>query len=147
MKHNLTALFAALVLAAGPALADPASAPGHNKSAKVCHECGHVTGVNTVEVKGEGNAKGMIAGGLAGALLGRQIGHGNGRDLATVAGAAGGAYAGKKIQENMNTKTVWQVHVKYDDGKTATYTFNEKPAFLKGDRIRKHGGGIERDAG
>ncbi|MHA6205052.1 glycine zipper 2TM domain-containing protein [Dyella soli] len=47
---------------------------------------------------------GMAIGGVAGGLLGNQIGGGKGRTLATVAGAAGGAYAGKKVQENQQAK-------------------------------------------
>lgn len=146
MKSQLAGVLAALLFTVTGAHANPASAPGHNKQAKVCQDCGRVTGVTTAEVKGEGNAKGMLAGGVAGALIGNQVGSGTGRDVATIAGAIGGAYAGKKVQERMNTKTVWQVHVKYDNDKTAIYTFDSKPAFLKGDRVRKHGGSIERDA-
>ncbi|MFC4765751.1 glycine zipper 2TM domain-containing protein [Dyella koreensis] len=47
---------------------------------------------------------GMAIGGVAGGLLGNQIGSGKGRTLATVAGAVGGGYAGKKIQENQQAK-------------------------------------------
>jgi len=38
---------------------------------------------------------------VAGGLLGNQIGGGNGKKIATVAGAAAGGYAGNKIQGNM----------------------------------------------
>lgn len=37
---------------------------------------------------------GAIVGGVAGGVIGSNIGAGRGRDLATVAGVAGGAYAG-----------------------------------------------------
>lgn len=37
---------------------------------------------------------GAVVGGLAGGVVGSNIGAGRGRDLATVAGVAGGAYAG-----------------------------------------------------
>lgn len=43
---------------------------------------------------------GAVVGGLVGGLLGHQIGGGRGRTLATVAGAAGGAFAGHEIQRN-----------------------------------------------
>jgi uncharacterized protein YcfJ len=42
---------------------------------------------------------GMAIGAVAGGLLGNQVGSGKGRTLATVAGALGGGYAGKKIEE------------------------------------------------
>ena len=47
---------------------------------------------------------GMAIGGAAGGLLGNQIGGGKGKTIATVAGVAGGAYAGKKVQENQQAK-------------------------------------------
>lgn len=45
----------------------------------------------------ERSSIGMLLGGAAGALLGNQVGGGTGRTLATVAGAAGGAYAGDRM--------------------------------------------------
>src|SRR5271170_4464678 len=49
---------------------------------------------------------GTVIGGVAGGLLGSTIGGGAGRTLATVAGAAGGAYAGNQVQKNMQQKNV-----------------------------------------
>ncbi|MDD5030405.1 MAG: glycine zipper 2TM domain-containing protein [Rhodoferax sp.] len=106
------------------------------QTAPDCATCGKVTAVNLVEKAGESNAVGLIAGGVAGAVLGRQVGGGFGKDLATIAGAAGGAYAGKKVQENMNTKQVWQVSVKYPDGHSATFDFAGDPGLKAGDAVR-----------
>lgn len=47
---------------------------------------------------------GMAIGAVAGGLLGNQVGGGKGRTLATVAGAVGGGYAGKKVQEHQQAK-------------------------------------------
>lgn len=44
---------------------------------------------------------GTVIGAVAGGLLGKQIGGGNGKKIATVAGVAAGGYAGNKVQENM----------------------------------------------
>lgn len=44
-----------------------------------------------------GDKDGMVVGAVVGGLLGNQVGDGNGRKLATVAGAVGGAYAGREI--------------------------------------------------
>jgi uncharacterized protein YcfJ len=49
---------------------------------------------------------GTVMGALLGAVLGKQVGGGNGKKLATVAGAAAGGYAGKRIQEDMQSKNV-----------------------------------------
>ena len=45
----------------------------------------------------ERNALGMLLGAGAGALVGNQVGGGNGKTLATIAAAAGGAYAGDSM--------------------------------------------------
>lgn len=41
-----------------------------------------------------------LAGAVIGGVVGHQLGGGKGKDIATVAGAAGGAYAGKKYNDN-----------------------------------------------
>ena len=108
-----------------------------SKSAQAgCTDCGHVTAVKVHEKAGDSNAVGLIAGGVAGAVLGHQVGGGMGKDLATIAGAAGGAYAGKKIQENMNTSKVWTVSVKYINGHTANFDFAQDPGLAVGDAVK-----------
>lgn len=47
---------------------------------------------------------GTTLGGLAGGLLGNQVGGGSGKTIATIAGAAGGAYAGNRVQKDMQQK-------------------------------------------
>lgn len=111
---------------------------------KACPDCGRVTAINLVDKEGESNAVGMIAGGVAGAVLGRQVGGGFGKDLATLAGAAGGAYAGKKIQENMNTTQVWQVSVTYPNGSSARFEFAQDPGFKVGDPVKPSGNTVVR---
>ena len=118
------------------ALAASKPAPKSTQPA-VCNECGKVTGVKVVEKAGDSGPVGMIAGGVAGAVLGRQVGGGTGRDLATIAGAAGGAYAGKKIEEKMNTHKVWTVGVRYNNGTTAEFDYAQDPGFKVGDAVRK----------
>ncbi|MFT3806235.1 glycine zipper 2TM domain-containing protein [Arenimonas sp.] len=44
-----------------------------------------------------GNKDGALVGAVVGGLLGNQVGKGDGRKLATVAGAVGGGYAGREI--------------------------------------------------
>jgi outer membrane lipoprotein SlyB len=109
-----------------------------------CHECGKVTSVVVGEKAGEGSALGLIAGGVAGALIGNQVGSGHGRQLATVAGAAGGAYAGKKVEEKARSTKVWTVHVQYEDGRHASFNFDHDPQMLTGDRVDHINGTIVR---
>lgn len=52
-----------------------------------------------------------LAGAVVGGVVGHQFGGGKGNDLATVAGAGAGAYAGKKYNDNKVDKA-------NDDGET-----------------------------
>lgn len=49
---------------------------------------------------------GTVIGGVAGGLLGSAVGGGTGRTVATIAGAAGGAYVGNQVQKNAQQKNV-----------------------------------------
>jgi uncharacterized protein YcfJ len=57
-------------------------------------------------VKDEHRATGTLIGGVAGGLLGSTIGGGKGQTVATVAGAAAGAYGGNQLQKNMQAKDI-----------------------------------------
>lgn len=117
-------------------LSPPArAAAGAPSVAASCPGCGKVTAVRLVEKQGEGSATGMVAGGLAGALLGNQIGKGGTRDIATIAGAAGGAYAGRKIEGNMKTVKRWDVSVRFDNGDERNYSFDKDPGFTVGSPV------------
>ncbi len=54
----------------------------------------------------ENQITGTVVGAVLGAVLGKQVGGGNGKKLATVAGAAAGGYAGRRIQQDMQGKNV-----------------------------------------
>ena len=114
------------------------------KAVPACPTCGKVVSVTSREKSGEGGALGMIAGGVAGALLGNQVGQGTGKDLATIAGAAGGAYAGKKIEEKAKSHTVWTVGVQFEGGSQANYEFAKDPGFQAGDAVKKSGDTVVR---
>jgi outer membrane lipoprotein SlyB len=109
-----------------------------------CTGCGKVLTVNVIEKAGEGSALGMITGGVAGALLGHQVGGGTGKDIATVAGAAGGAYAGNKVEQRLKTSKVWTVAVQYDNGAQANFDFAQDPGLVPGNRVKNSGNSIVR---
>jgi uncharacterized protein YcfJ len=111
----------------------------------VCADCARVLAVNVTEKEGEGGAAGMIAGGIAGAVLGHQVGGGVGKDLATIAGAAGGAYAGKKIEGKIKTQKIWNVSVQYENGSKGAFEFAQEPGFKVGDPVRKSGNTLVRN--
>jgi outer membrane lipoprotein SlyB len=114
------------------------------QAAPVCANCGTVESVNVVQQKGEGGAVGMVGGGVAGALVGSQIGHGNGKVLAEVAGAAGGAYLGNEIQKKVTTTTHYDVVVRLENGGAQTISYPTQPAFTVGNRVRVENGGLVR---
>ncbi len=86
---------------------------------------------------------GTIAGAVIGGVIGHQIGGGSGRDLATVAGAAGGGYAGNRIQKNLQdrntvTSTEQKCATVYDSsekiiGYQVRYRLNGKEASVRMD--------------
>lgn len=107
-----------------------------NAAFAACDNCGVVTDMKTVTVKGEGTGLGAVAGGVLGGVLGHQVGGGRGKDVATVAGAAGGAYAGHQVEKNAKSKTQYQVIVKLETGETRTFTYNAATAYKVGDKIK-----------
>ena len=69
-------------------------------------ECQDVQVQKQAPVKDSNRIAGTAIGGVAGGLLGSTIGGGTGRTVATLAGAAGGAYVGNQVQKNMQQKDV-----------------------------------------
>lgn len=69
-------------------------------------ECHDVQVQKQAPVKDQNRITGTVIGGVAGGVLGHTIGGGKGKTVATVAGAAGGAYAGNQVQKNMQQKDV-----------------------------------------
>lgn len=132
------AVTAASVKTTATPTAAAAAAPAAAAAAP-CTSCGKVTAVKLVEKQGEASAGGMIAGGAVGALLGNQIGKGTTRDIATLAGAAGGAYAGKKIEENAKTVKRWDVYVRFDNGDERVFSFDKDPGLTAGTPIKAVG--------
>lgn len=114
----------------------------NRRAARSCANCGVIETINEIEVKGEGSYLGMIAGGLAGALLGHQVGGGTGKKVATVAGAAGGAYAGNVIEQKMKTTRHYEVIVRLENGGTQAITYEAAPGFRIGDKVRVENGAL-----
>ena len=104
----------------------------------VCASCGTVESVSTVQREAKPSGVGVVAGGVLGAIVGNQIGKGSGRAVATVAGAVGGGWAGNAIEKNMKKTTVYQVHVRMEDGSMKTIE-QASPAAV-GARVTVEGG-------
>jgi outer membrane lipoprotein SlyB len=130
----LMATFALLLAACGTPPAFQVSEP----SARV----GSVISITQDSVQNVHSVAGGIGGALIGGGLGSLIGGGSGQTVATVIGAAGGAYVGSQAAQRSRT-FVWRIGVRYDDGSTATVQQTAAPALRIGDRVRVTSTGIE----
>lgn len=110
--------------------------PARAQAPAICYECGRVESVNAVQTQAAPSGVGMIAGGVVGGLLGNQVGGGNGKKIATVAGAVGGGYAGHEIEKRTRTTTTYEVQVRMEDGRVRSFPYNNQPHWSAGDRVR-----------
>jgi len=99
--------------------------PGYDNAqqvaaAPVCATCGVVDSYSAVQVQGQANGVGAVAGGLGGALIGSQIAGRSNHTLGGVIGAIGGGLLGNTIEKHERTVTVYDVHVRMNDGSTRT---------------------------
>lgn len=125
-------------------------------------ECHDETVTQQAPVKDQHQVIGSVAGAVIGGVLGHQIGGGSGRDIATIAGAAGGGYAGNRVQKNLQDKDTYttteqKCSTVYDSsekrigyqvryrlgGREATVRMDHEP----GDRIAVRDGHLVLDAG
>jgi outer membrane lipoprotein SlyB len=104
--------------------------------APVCHSCGHIVSITPVQQTAKPSGLGIAGGAVLGGILGNQVGAGNGRTLATVAGAVGGGYAGNEVEKRMHTTTTYHVHVRMEDGTTRTFTEASQGEWQVGERVR-----------
>lgn len=97
-------------------------------AAQTCANCGVIESVRAVQQKGQGSGVGVVAGGVLGGLVGNQMGKGSGKTAMTVLGAIGGGLAGNEVEKQQKASTVYEVHVRMDDGSTRTVTQSTEPA-------------------
>lgn len=106
---------------------------------------GTVQAVDIVNKQNAGIGLGAVAGAVVGGVLGNQVGEGRGNTVATVAGAAGGAYAGHQIEKRTRKDDeVYRVTIRMDDGSLQAYTQEMLPDLRIGDRVRIANGVVSR---
>jgi outer membrane lipoprotein SlyB len=113
----------------------------------ICAECGVVETVREVAVEPKGSGGGAVAGGVVGGILGNQIGKGGTRDIATILGAVGGAFAGNHIEKSVKESKRYDVIVRFEDGSTRAFSSDTPPAWQSGDRVRLQNGGLAGGSG
>jgi uncharacterized protein YcfJ len=104
-------------------------------------ECRDVQVQKKAPVKDSNRIAGTVLGGVAGGVLGNQVGGGAGKTVATIIGAAGGAYAGNKVQDSMQkgdvvTTTKRDCKTVYDKvqklvGYDVTYRLKEREGVVR----------------
>lgn len=105
---------------------------------------GTITALRQVQIQAEspqGNMLGTVGGGVIGGLLGNQVGGGSGRQLATAAGAIGGAVAGSRTEDAVNRVRAWEMEVRRDSGDSVIVVQRADRNFQVGQRVRLIGSG------
>ncbi len=125
--------------AAAPTAASAAASAVTPRLADLCDGCAIVEAVTTEKQKGEGGIVGKVGGAVVGGVLGHQIGGGTGKTLATIGGAAAGAYAGNEVQKRTSAKTIWRTRVTQKDGSQRTFETSTDPGFKPGTVVRIDG--------
>ena len=99
---------------------------------------GTIIGANPVTVQGgnqPASVVGTVAGGLLGGLAGNEIGGGRGQDIATVAGAVGGAAIGNRVANSATTVQSTEYLVQLESGRTIS-VIQAQPSFGVGQRVQ-----------
>ena len=115
-----------------------ASAP-----AEQCANCGTVTAIDPVTVKGGASGAGAAIGAVVGGLLGNEVGGGSGKKLATAVGVVGGAAAGNEVEKQSNAQTYYDISVEMDSGGVRTISVANPAGLSIGDDVKVSGNNIE----
>jgi outer membrane lipoprotein SlyB len=138
--NRIESLLASVAVAA-TMLCMGTAAFGQTQAPPKCAECGRVQSIRFVQEEGKGTGLGAVAGGVLGGVIGHQIGSGRGNTVATIAGAAGGAYVGNEVEKNKRTTSYWLVTLKMDGGETRSFHYTNQPTVREGERVKLIDGG------
>jgi outer membrane lipoprotein SlyB len=118
---------------------DAPNFPSSYASPGQCFDCGVVEAIreNLAEAR-EPDGRGALVGGLIGAAIGNQFGSGDGRALATIAGAIAGGAIANHSEEQRRPRSVgsFQITVRMSDGSLRHVNQSRPPAWQLGDRVR-----------
>jgi outer membrane lipoprotein SlyB len=124
----------------------PNTAPMQVAALTPCDECGVIESVREVDAKGKGSGLGAVGGGVVGGLLGNQVGAGRGKDVMTVVGVVGGAFAGNEVEKRVKTTKRYEVTVRLNDGSSRVISEASVPAWRTGDKVKVVDGTIRSNA-
>ncbi|BDH46264.1 hypothetical protein TUM12370_23080 [Salmonella enterica subsp. enterica serovar Choleraesuis] len=132
-----------------PQYAQVVSALPINETVKTPKEsCRNVTVTHRRPVQDENRIAGSVLGAVAGGVIGHQFGGGRGKDVATIAGALGGGYAGNQVQGAMQDNDTYSTtqrrcHTVYEKsqkliGYDVTYQIEGRQGKIRMDRDPGH---------
>lgn len=111
-------------------------AAAEKRAYKGCPNCGVIESTRVIDAPGESGVVGLVGGAVVGGLLGHQVGGGRGKDIATAAGAVGGAVAGNEIEKRMNSSKRYETTVRFEDNTVQSYVVANPTQWQLGDRVR-----------
>lgn len=150
MKNFKTAAFvsmSSLMLMTACTTYEPRNNSVRNTSSDYRQESrmGNVTNIETFATSSRTSGGGAILGAIIGGALGNQVGKGDGRKAATVVGAVAGGVAGNEIEKrNKRDDEFYRVSVRFDNGASAQYDYNDINDLRVGDRVKIDNGQIYR---
>ncbi|MET3107005.1 uncharacterized protein YcfJ [Oxalobacteraceae bacterium GrIS 1.18] len=104
-----------------------------------CPTCGVVESARVIEQQAPTSGLGAATGAILGGVLGHQVGGGNGKTLATIAGAVGGGFAGNSVEKNTRTSTAYEVIVVMENGSRQRFILKEQ-RWRPGDAVQINNG-------
>lgn len=131
ITSGLTAV-ALLAGCANPDYRSETSPPYSSNSSRY----GVIDSIETTRAGNDGIGAGAVIGGVVGGVLGNQVGSGSGNTAATVAGAVGGAVVGHEIEKRNQTRDVYRIRVRLDNGSYRTVTQDSINDLQVGNRVR-----------
>ncbi|WP_242360045.1 hypothetical protein [Anaeromyxobacter sp. SG17] len=125
-------------------------------SAQQWERVGYVASIRETVERQQGNpGAGAVAGAIIGGILGSAVGghtyydrwgyaHHHGSGAGAVAGAVGGAVVGAAASQGGAERRTYEVFVRFDDGGTDTFVYDQPYDFRVGDEVRQTARGLER---
>lgn len=148
IQQSSAAIVTVLALSLGACATQPNySASNTSSGAQAARSSGLGT-VQSIELVKQdtrnGIGLGTVAGAVIGGVVGNQIGEGQGRTAATVIGAAGGAYAGNRIEDSRRQAAdAYRITLRMDNGEYQSFVQADDAGLRIGDRAWVNNGVVQ----
>jgi outer membrane lipoprotein SlyB len=106
---------------------------------------GRIEAIEVSKIPGSDDiGMGSVIGGVIGGILSNQIGGGNGKILATVAGMGGGAIVGNRVEQFNRLHETYRIRVQLDNGDLQTVSQDNDADLSVGNRVHIDNGHVYR---